>query len=145
MGLFGNLFRSVKKPKRLRSLQLRVSPPNQSMDDFVRGMVEGGDDRDQALAEFLTLCVEDENVSKVMKMYGLTKSGLEEIYQDLLLQGLGQWVEGHYVALSTIAYPEPLRFYAEAQKQGKSKMEMASVLMEYWENRIPQGQLMAYL
>jgi hypothetical protein len=56
--------------------------------------------------------------------------------------GLGQWVKGHYAALSTIAYGEPLLFLVRAERAGMNLREIASILLRYWSNEIPQGGLL---
>lgn len=59
-----------------------------------------------------------------------------------LAAGLGQWIKGHYVALSTIAYVEPLQYTVRAQRLGNSWPRILSDLLAHWEERIPSGALL---
>jgi hypothetical protein len=99
------------------------------------------DDGDRALADYLDLCESDEGVAKVMQMEQLSRSGLQEIYGHLLVNGLDRWVKGHHAALSSIAYPEPLYFASRAPNKGMGWREIAFLLLEYWEERLPEGEL----
>ena len=72
------------------------------------------------------LCEQDGGIRKVMEFEHLLRSDLEKLYWQLAVAGLGQWIKGHYAALSTIADVEPL----------------ISDLLAYWEGRIPQGALL---
>lgn len=146
MGFFSNLRQSWNKSKKLRELQLTISPPNQNANDFVSDFMlslkTGGSERDKALEQFLDLCESDSGVKQVMRSEGLLRSDLKEIYSDLLTVGLGQWIKGHYVALSTIAYVEPLLYIVRAKQRGTNRLEIAGTLLEYWENKISQGDLL---
>ena len=102
----------------------------------------GGSERDKALEQFLDLCESDSGVKQVMRSEGLLCSDLKEIYSDLLTVGLGQWIKGQYVALSTIAYVEPLLYIVRAKQRGTNRLEIAGTLLEYWENKISQGDLL---
>ena len=79
-----------------------------------------------------------------MALEQLTRSDLERLYSNLSINGLGQWVKGHYAALSTIAYAEPLLYAVQAEKQGASIRDTAFILLEYWEGKIPQGGLVDF-
>ena len=142
MGFLSNLRRSWKKSSKLRKLQLKISPPNQSTQDFAAILRSGASKRDRALEEFLDLCESDEGVKRVMEIEQLSRSDLEKLYSELLLNGLGQWVKGHYAALSTIAYVEPLLFTIHAKKQGVGMREICVTLLDYWGEKIPQGGLL---
>ncbi len=146
MGFFSNLTRSWKKSSRLRELQLKVAPPGRGLDDvvsdFKRSLEGRTDEKERALEEFLDLCEADEGVKKVMETEHLSRADLKQIYIRLSVAGLGQWVKGHHAALSTIAYVEPLVYAARAQKRGTDWREIAFNLLEYWEDKIPQGGLL---
>ena len=133
MRLLSNIVRSWKKSRRLRALQLKIASG-----------------RDDTLEDFLDLCVEDANVAGVMKNYNLSRDSLKELYRQLRAVGLGQWVKGHFVALSTLAYYEPLLYAVESRRRVKENPEKAadawidevSTLLDYWEGKIPQGKLL---
>ena len=99
----------------------------------------GGEDR--AFAEYLDLCESDDGVADVMALENLSRSGLQEIYRHLKASGLDRWVKGHYAALSSIAYPDPLYFAARAPNVGMDWGEISLSLLEYWEGRIQPSEL----
>ena len=145
MGLFGNLTRSLKKSRKLRKLQLEIAPPKEAIEDIVGdfwdSLRSGNNRKDQALEEFLDLCESDDSVAMVMKKHNLDRDDLKGIYTELLGVGLGQWIKGHYVALSTIAYNETLYYYVESKRKGSSIYDIAKGLIEYWTGSIRQGEL----
>ena len=147
MGFFSNIVRSWKKSSKLRGLQAAIAPPGQTIDSMIAGFMQslsgGPDSRAAALAEFFDLCESDEGVKSVMQLEGLTRSDLEQIYGSLLAIGLGQWVKGHYAALSTIAFPEPLLYLVRSRKRNVDPHTIASNLLDYWETKIPLGTLLA--
>lgn len=149
MGLFSNLTKSWSKSSRLQELQKKIAPPNQNINDVVanaRAASSGAvSPQDRALEEFLDLCESDEGVKQVMQIEHLSRSDLKDLYVRLLAAGLGQWVKGHYVALSTIAYPEPLQFATRAPKMGVTWSGIVVNLLDYWEDRIPQGGLLSQI
>jgi hypothetical protein len=149
MGFFSSLSGSFKKSKNLRKLQMRISPPNQTIEDITSNVMaslkSGRDDQKEAVKEFLDLCINDEGVKKVMSEYSLSRGDLERIYINLNINGLGQWIKGHQAALSTIAYYEPLLFHVESERRGEPYMQIVSSLLAYWEGRIPQRGLLKAL
>jgi hypothetical protein len=102
--------RSGNKSSRLRELQLKIAPPERNVNDLVsdvmRSFENGTNEKERALEEFLDLCESDEAVREAMRMEHLSRADLMQLYANLSAAGLGQWVEGHYAALSTIAYVE---------------------------------------
>lgn len=146
MGLFASMARSWKKSKRLRRLQLAISPPGETTADFAARMLSGDTSaREQALEDFFDLCKADDGVAQVMEIENANRTDLEEIYKVLLLNGLGRWVKGHYAALSTVAYAEPLMFTLRTKAQGTSVSEISFTLLEYWEGKIRQGDLIRHV
>ena len=125
---------------------MKIAPPGRGIDDVVsdfrRSLESGTNEKERALEEFLDLCEADEGVKKVMESEHLTRTDLKQIYVSFSVAGLGRWVKGHYTALSTIAYAEPLLYAVRAQKQGTDRLQIAFNLLEYWENKIPQGGLL---
>jgi len=62
----------------------------------------------------------------------------------LIANGGGQWCKGHFVALSTIAYSEPLRFFIESERSGANIKSIIICLLDYWDGKIKQEELMNY-
>jgi hypothetical protein len=145
MGLFSRITTSWNKSSRLQELQQIISPPNGSVDDLVsdfrRSLAGGMSAKTRALEEFFDLCESDVGVKNVMAVEHLSRSDLKRLHARLLFAGFG-WIEGHHVALSTLAYVEPLQYLVRAQKQEVGWAEICFNLLEYWEGRIPQGELL---
>jgi hypothetical protein len=122
MGFFSNLTRSWKKSSRLQELQKIIAPPNRNTNDviseFRRSLASGMSEKDRALEEFLDLCESDDGVKKIMENEHISRIDLKQLYVQLSAAGLGQWINGHYAALSSIAYVEPLQYLVRAQKKG---------------------------
>ena len=143
MGFFSNLTRSWNKSSKLQELQKVISPPNQSISDLVRRSLDTDamSARQHAIEQFLDLCESDDGVRKVMEIEGLSRADLEQLYVNLLANGLG-WIKDHHAALSTIAYVEPLQYSVRAKKRGVGLLEIVFNLREYWEGKIPSGGLL---
>jgi hypothetical protein len=141
--------RSFRKSSKLAKLQRKLHPPNQSIRDIAASLreqaISGFGARDRALSDYLDLCESDPGVQNLMRMYALSRSDLTEIYAQAMLNGLGRWVKGHYAALSTIAYVEPLQYFVEGERQGKSRLKLYGDLLSYWSGDIRQGALLASL
>ena len=149
MGLFSSLTGSLKKSKKLQKLQKQISPPNQSTEDLISELSEvikhGTSREDQALEEYLNLCESDEGVAKVIGQYNLSRDDLKLIHTKLTTAGLGQYIKGHYAALSTIAYYEPLLYYVTSERRGESWLTIVGNLLDYWNGAIPQSGLISLI
>lgn len=142
---------SFKKSGRLHELQLQIRPPSfdakKLIESTLRDLQHGIDPtakRDRAVEDFLDLCVRDSKVFGVMERYNLNRNDLRSIAEILDNRGLG-WIRGHYAAYSTIAYSEPLEFFAEAMARDGHPQQIAAVLCDYWAGRIANGTLERHL
>jgi hypothetical protein len=90
----------------------------------------------RALAEYLDLCENDPNIKEIMVLYNATRTNLEDIYGELLKNGCGGWINGHFAPLSSIAYTEPLMFILESKAQNKNMSEVALDVRRYWDEGI---------
>lgn len=95
----------------------------------------------QAFEKYLDLCVSEANIAPFMNEQPLTRNDLKRIYHALQETSLGRWKDEHYLALSTIAYLEPLAYFVISEKQGQALDEIVSVLQEYWAGDIARGAL----
>ncbi len=117
---------SLKKSKELHKLQLIIWPPEEADHEaYMETRIRLGDSyeyeikkRNEALEKFFELCKSDEGVKQAMDSYGATGETTKELYNKLIDAGAGQWIKGHFVALSVLAYFEPLSFCLEALKKG---------------------------
>ena len=88
MGFFSSIAHSWQKSKKVRKLQLKIAPLGPR--DVVTDIGTGG--RDEALKEYLDLCMADGGVAEVMRKYNLTREDPMEFYDRLCMVGLGQWI-----------------------------------------------------
>jgi len=72
-----------------------------------------------------------------MKSLGVSREELREAYYDLLSAGAGQWVLGHWLAASSLAYPDTLRFVIESKRNNKLGMATFGHLYEHFEKGTP--------
>jgi hypothetical protein len=147
MGFVSSTIRSIKKSFRLRKLQRCIAPQGSSSGSSwgIEAFLKSAAERDRAVEEYLDLCVADGGVKAVMEIEGLSRADLKEMYQRLLAQGLGGWVKGHFMPLSTIAYPEPLLYLARSRRAKITPDQVSFDLLQYWEGKIPQGSLLRQL
>ena len=80
-----------------------------------------------------------------MRHYGLSKENLYQYYIQLSAAGLGQWIKGHYVPLSSITYFEPLLYLVEAKKREIDWATIVGNLLQYWEGAFSNGGLLDIL
>lgn len=101
--------------------------------------------KQEALDEYLYICIESDDISELMLEFNLNKDSLKEIYNDLILMSLGQWVKGQYVALSTLYNYEALGFYLVAKNSGIENSSIGETLYDYWYGNITKRDLAGLL
>lgn len=134
MGIFSRFKESWKKSGGVRKLQQKIA--SISFDS---------DKEERLMEEYLDLCMSDEGVVHVMRHYGLSKENLYQYYIQLSAAGLGQWIKGHYVPLSSITYFEPLLYLVEAKKRKIDWATIVGNLLQYWEGTFSHGGLLDIL
>ena len=90
---------------------------------------------------FGEICLKNEGIRNILTEYKLNKDDLYEIYINISAAGMGQWVKGHYIPLSTIAFNEPLLYVIESKKQDVPWMTILGDILDYWKGNIAQGTL----
>ncbi len=145
---FSTLTHSLQKSKQLRDLQQIISPPEEMDDTPAVDVVSSHGKRkinNAMLEDFLDLCESDPVFVKIQADYSLSRDELIGIHTQLMDAGLGQWINGHHAALSSIAYPEPLLYILESERRGTPRSEIAFVLLQYWGGDIAQDELLEQL
>jgi|TARA_B100002003_G_scaffold235691_1_gene250979 hypothetical protein len=140
MGFLNKVFKvigltgySLKKSKELQRLQLIIWPPGEADIIDMTERLDVAKKKDEALEKFFELCKSDEGVKQAMDSYGATGETTKELYNKLIDAGAGQWIKGHFVALSALAYFEPLTFCLEALKKGSPDFtEVAWNMLEFF-------------
>jgi hypothetical protein len=133
MLFFPKLRKSWKRTNDLRELQLAVVWAARSPDGAAA----------QALERYLDLCLADEGVRAVLQRNALERDDLRARYEWLSAGGLGRWIKGHYTALSSIAYVEPLEYLARSERRGEDRVAICGILLEYWLGSISKQKLLS--
>jgi hypothetical protein len=101
--------------------------------------------KEKALDKYWFCCAANESVAAVLSKYNLSRRQLKDMYIKLIEVGLGQWANGHFVALSTFAYGEPFHYLMKSKergwREGESFKEVAYDILRYFREEIPQGEL----
>jgi len=101
----GQISRQLAKPRKLETYEDIIS-----------------DEGSGAVDALINYCEANSSLFEVMKSLGVSREELGEAYGDLLMAGAGQWVLGHWLAASSLAYPDTLRFVIES-KRNVGKMD----------------------
>src|ERR1700682_4205196 len=133
MLFFPKLRKSWKRTNDLRELQLAVVWAARSPDVAATA---------QALERYLDLCLADEGVMAVLQRNALKRDDRRARYEWLSAGGLGRWIKGHYTALSSIAYVEPLEYLACSERRGEDRVAICGILLEYWLGSISTQKLL---
>lgn len=100
---------------------------------FEADLESGGPSRyEQAVHDLFVLCESDPVLRRVLDKHRAGRDQLQEIFELLLNAGAGQWVSGHYVAASTLAFAATLDFVLTNAGQ-LSWQKMCVLLLEYFE------------
>jgi hypothetical protein len=133
MLFFPKLRKSWKRTNELRELQLALVWAARSTDSAASA---------QAMERYLDLCLADEGVRAVLQRNHLERADLRARYEWLSAGGLARWVKGHYTALSSIAYVEPLEYLAASERRGEDRAAICGILLEYWLGSISKEKLL---
>jgi len=94
-----------------------------------------------AVERYLDLCLADQGLQAVLQRNHLQRADLRTCYEWLTAGGLGRWVNGHYTALSSIAYVEPLEYLARSERRGEDRVAICGILLDYWLGSISKQRL----
>jgi hypothetical protein len=107
--------------------------PNETIQD----LLSDGTQRQAAEDALFDYCEASGAVRQVMDAFGVSRGTLKELYSMLLAAGAGQWAGEHWVAASTLAYPETLRYVLAGRAIGRNGRETAFSLIMYFERGTP--------
>lgn len=68
------------------------------------------DSHEHAMEALLDYCENQFEIKQIMDDFQISRENLQELYNQLIAMGGGQWTCGHWVAASSIAYPESLHY-----------------------------------
>ena len=148
------LWNSIKKGRRLTQLQRKISPPGEkpSPTGFDHHTVLAAFDQSSApaerlvaLEEYLDFCMGHETVRPVIDAHTISKLDMRNFARMIrreMPHFMDGWIKGHYVPLSSLAYPEPLAFLAITSRlEGWTSQAIVLTLASYWQDEIPQSGL----
>jgi len=75
---------------------------------------------ERAMEALLDFCESQFEIRKIMSDFQISREDLDELYGQLARMGACQWCCGHWVAASSIAYPESLRYLLSRREPGTS-------------------------
>ena len=139
-------FLSWKRASTLYKMQKAIVPPHQSYAEnmsSLRCSLATASETGRALEQYFDLCESDSEVRKVMEREDLVRFDLRGVLMRLLQRGLGEWVNNHYAALSTIAHATPLQYFVQSERESVNPEEVRIKLVKFWLRRISSQELLA--
>lgn len=105
-------FSSVKKTFKVNKLAKQMSKPIRSFSDLKNDYSE------KAREELFNLILnEDDNLKPIVEEYSINRDVLNKLYTKLIVAGAGQWVRGHFVAVSALVFPNTLEYCVTMNNQ----------------------------
>ncbi|MBE3046005.1 hypothetical protein IMZ48_26395 [Candidatus Bathyarchaeota archaeon] len=98
---------------------------------FAASLFTEKDNRDDAENALFDYCAQQPSTNAILKEFNVSRHELQELFHRLLMSGAAQWACGHWVAASTFAYPESLRYLLS--RRGKPEIETAYNLIMHFE------------
>ncbi len=138
--MFKTLRFSLKKSKILAKIRKVVESRNFEAQSYIeigiKNTVIGGTMSDEELyiAELLTLLSKDKATTMLLAESNLKFDDLRSMISNLELNGAGQFVKGHYVAVSSIAFIDTLNVLCNYWNmdgfdiEGKSREESNQII-----------------
>ncbi len=125
------IIRSLKKSKRLRCISLRLTPPENILNQ-VSPRTFDYTQMDKAEEELYDLCESDPELSMILQKHGANRDTINKVYTQLIEVGAGQYARGHFVAASSLAFGFTLD-YVLNHKDDKDFDIIAYNLIQYFE------------
>jgi hypothetical protein len=134
------LFSSFKKSSNLRRISKELGSSltyheaqNQGLSgsDLMHAMLGSGEKQKKAEEELLDLCENDKQLSKIIEKYNSNRNQLKKIYNDLLVNGAGQWAGGHFCAASALVFVPTLEYVLQNKKSIGATVSY--IIVDYFE------------
>lgn len=107
------VIRSLRKQWKLRRIS-RALDASFDSSRFIDELVsDKRSKKELALEDLFKLCESDRRLREIMDEHRVDRESLREFYWSLMANGAGQWVGGHFVPASALAYGFPLLFLLE--------------------------------
>jgi hypothetical protein len=133
----------MRKSFKLSSLQRKyMAELNERAKDSMKALAGP---TNTALQEYYRFCLNDRDLRAILHGYKIDFPQFEELVSRLERGGLGQKIKGHYAALSSLTFGEPLIYVIVKSKDGTSVIDLCGKLLDYWDDRLPAGYLLQEL
>jgi hypothetical protein len=135
--MFEEIFRSFKKSSKIKRLtkeylKYSLTAQTTAFEALSTARIEA---RSKVFDEVLETAFREPNNQPVIKKFNLDKRKLEEIVEDLELNGGGQYLGGHYISISSILYPQTLEFIVYRERKTQlDKNRMILRIFDYFKN-----------
>ena len=133
--MIGEIFRSFKKSSKIKKLTKEYLKSRQHLSSGTAFEILTADTsaRDNAINKIVDMAYNEPNNQPPIKKFNITKEKLAEIISRLELFGCGQYAKGHYVAISSILYPQTLEYiFYKKRKNMNENQRMAIDLINYF-------------
>lgn len=133
--MFGEIFRSIKKSSNVRKLTKEYLKSRQDLStgsafDILTADTTG---RDNVINKIIDMAYNEPSNQLPIKKFKITREKLAEIISYLEVLGCGQYAKGHYVAISSILYPQTLEYiFYKKRKNMDENQKMAIDLINYF-------------
>ena len=134
--MFGEIFRSFKKSSKVKKLTIEYlkSKMNPSSSSAFEMLTADTTPRDNTINKIVDMAYNEPNNQPPIKKFKITKDKLAETIPHLEMLGCGQYAKGHYVAISSILYPQTLEYiFYKNRKNRAEKERMAIDLLNYFD------------
>ena len=134
--MFGEILRSIKKSWNVKKLTKEYLKSRQNLSSGTAFDILTADTapRDNAINKIVDMAYNEPNNQPTIKKFKITRSKLAEIVPRLELFGCGQYAKGHYVAISSILYPQTLEYiFYKKRKNMNENQRMAIDLINYFD------------
>lgn len=87
--------------------------------------------------DLIDYCYYFPKIKETLALHGASKEDIANLYHAIMMHGGAQWAGGHFVAASSVAYPEVLSYFLEHDVTPKTVFDA----IMYFERGIPLGAL----
>ncbi len=126
------IFSSIKKSIKLKKISKILGELTTLS---VKDLIASSEKKEKAIDDLYALSKNFKYTKKRLIKHKIDKEKFKEIYSNLLRAGAGQWVKGHYVVASSLAFGSTLEYIPEELEGGEEGdwPEIAFNLIEYFE------------
>lgn len=135
--MFEEIFRSFRKSSKIKRLtkeylKYSLTAQTTAFEALSTSRVEA---KSKVFDKVLELAFTEPNNQPAIKKFNLDKRKLEDIVEDLELNGGAQYEGGHYISISSILYPQTLEFIVYKERKTQlDKNRMILRIMDYFKN-----------